>query len=37
MSIFINSAARDAANHPLVEQAETMDGAASRAAELAAK
>ena len=26
-----------AANHPLVEQAETMDGAASRAAELAAK
>jgi succinyl-CoA synthetase beta subunit len=25
------------ANHPLVEQAETMDGAASRAAELAAK
>jgi succinyl-CoA synthetase beta subunit len=27
----------NAANHPLVEQAETMDGAASRAAELAAK
>ena len=26
-----------AANHPLIEQAETMDGAASRAAELAAK
>jgi succinyl-CoA synthetase beta subunit len=26
-----------AANHPLVEQVETMDGAASRAAELAAK
>jgi succinyl-CoA synthetase beta subunit len=26
-----------AANHPLVEQAQTMDGAASRAAELAAK
>jgi succinyl-CoA synthetase beta subunit len=25
------------ANHPLVEQAETMDGAAARAAELAAK
>ena len=27
----------NAANHPLVEQAETMDGAAARAAELAAK
>jgi len=27
----------NAANHPLVEQSETMDGAASRAAELAAK
>ena len=27
----------NAANHPLVEQADTMDGAASRAAELAAK
>jgi len=27
----------NAANHPLIEQAETMDGAASRAAELAAK
>jgi succinyl-CoA synthetase beta subunit len=27
----------NSANHPLVEQAETMDGAASRAAELAAK
>jgi succinyl-CoA synthetase beta subunit len=27
----------NAANHPLVEQADIMDGAASRAAELAAK
>jgi succinyl-CoA synthetase beta subunit len=27
----------NAANHPLVEQAETMDGAAARAAELAAR
>jgi succinyl-CoA synthetase beta subunit len=27
----------DEAAHPLVQQAETMDGAASRAAELAAK